>query len=241
MIPGAWNIVRGPNGFAMPLTDDDFVWTVKAVHHEVARPLSEVEMHAVLWTMLNRWASGRAVGANGKGFGAWIRTFSSTVNPKWVAQCRGDEPTTCTAEDYADGWGCCPIRKAWVAANIARPFSWYVEHSPEVVAYVAKFFRGEIPVGPLVGIVNFASRIVGCHGEIPAADSIPGLSPHSNMFCRTTWSAGWTTDTVRFASRPWSRAVTGLGVALLGGVVVFGVARLRRRRLGVARSRRRRL
>lgn len=218
-----WQTVKGPGG-THQLTDDDFVWAVKATHHESTR--NPVEWAAVLWTMLNRYMSGRAVGRRGlQTWGSWIRTFSSTVNPKWVEECRGDEDASRCVE-----------RQAWVAANIARPYSWYVEHDPELVNFVAAFFRGSIPAGQFTGLTDFAAKYVG-HGpeDVPWNTHIAGLPSNSNAFYKATWSLDWNEDTVRIGASRWkraARAVLGLGLgAVLAGVVI-GAARKRRPRRG---------
>ncbi len=202
-----WNYVLGPNGFRRPIDDADLAWAVKATHHEASR--NPVEWGAVVWTMINRWASGR-YNPGGLKFGSWITTFSSTVKPMWVVECRSDE----TPER-------CPERQAWVAANIARPYFWYIEHDPELVAYVQRLFSGRVSSAPYAGLVDFLMKGKP-HSAQDVRQAVPGLpdSVSGNSFFREPFSMGWTSRTVRMEMVPHGLRSAALGIGL--AVVVAG-------------------
>lgn len=229
--PLIWNRVIGPNGFRRSLDDADLAWVVKATHHEASR--NPVEWGAVIWTMLNRWASGRYNPGRLK-FGDWIREFSSTVNPEWTVNCRSDE----TAER-------CVERQAWVAANIARPYSWYVEHDPQLVAYVQRLFAGRVSGAPYAGLVDFAAPWAG-RGAEDVRQRVAGLrdSDVGNYFYREPFSMGWGSGTVRMELVPHGlrQAALGAGLAVLAVGAFLGVRKMAADRgwahIGPQRSRR---
>lgn len=210
-----WNWVIGPNGFRRTLDDDDLAWAVKATHHEASR--NPVEWGAVVWTMINRWASGR-YNPSGLPFGRWITEFSSTVNPEWTVKCRSDE----TAER-------CVERQAWVAANIQRPYIWYVEHDPRLVSYVQRLFAGRVSGAPYTGLVDFAAPWAG-RGSSDVRQLVAGLpeGEAGNYFYREPFSMGWTSGTVHMEIVPHGlrQAALGAGLAALAIGAFLGVRKL---------------
>jgi len=231
-----WSTVYGPNGFARNLTDDDIVWAIKATYHEVSNPATRAEWQAVLWTMLNRWASRQFTHMkqplDDDSFGAYIRSFSSTVNSYWVSHCRSDE-----VPEH------CPLRQAGVESNILRPISWYLENDPDLSHYVAGFFLGQIPPGPLVGVVDFAARWIDPGSDdIPWTDRIPGLPSSSNAFYKAPWSLSWSPSTVRIVpsaemaipATAVHKATVGIGLAILLGTGIVAWARRRQLRKRLA-------
>jgi len=210
-----WNRVIGPNGFRRALDDDDLAWTVKATHHEASR--NPVEWGAVVWTMINRWASGRYNPERLK-FSDWVREFSSTVNSDWTVRCRSDE----TAER-------CVERQAWVAANIARPYSWYERNDPQLVAYVQRLFAGRVPPVPYTGLVDFAAPWAG-RGAEDVRQLVAGLRDDDvgNYFYREPFSMSWTSGTVRMELVPHGlrQAALGAGLAVLAVGAFLGVRKM---------------
>lgn len=213
--------VHGPFG-SRRLGPDDLVWVVKAVAHEVPRGACwRAEAEAVLWTMLNRWASGRYGGGT---WGEWVQRFSQPINPNQIGVIHSYDVTdTDPTGEVRSG-----ERDARIAANRARPLSWYVENRPEVVGLVRDFFYGRVPARPEhVALLDFAAGFVsGGAGDVRVR--VPGVDcSGSNAFYRESWASDWTARTVRVeADRGWIGPMVALFLGFsAGGAILWWAGR----------------
>lgn len=194
--------VVGPNGFKREFETVDLEWAVKMIFREAGSEADNMtEWAAILWTTTSRWASGHFRRPE-ESYGAFIRRFSQPINPRWLQGGAFDPHpfTETTTEQF----------RAWLQTV---PLSYFIKTYPHVVAFAAKFLRGEVPVNGFVGIVDFAAPDVA-PGEDDVSVYVPGVS--GNAFYKATWSLGWDENTVRIL-RPSGLATAGVGL-LFGGL-----------------------
>ncbi|MFH1474872.1 MAG: hypothetical protein ABIG85_03335 [Chloroflexota bacterium] len=208
-----WAQLIGPGG-TYRFTTEDLEWAVKAAEHEPGdSPCRRFEQVAVLWSMANRWASGKTGYST---FGALLRGYCQPINATQIGARHAYDATPDNPGGRVDP----EDRDARIRANIARPLSWYAENRPDTVALVVDWMEGRIPLpASLVGVVDFAAKFVGCGGD-KIATRVPELAPCPNAeaFCKRSWSTAWGRGTVRMVSRLGS-GVVGPWVALAASTV----------------------
>jgi hypothetical protein len=217
-----WATVTGPIG-QRQLSDDDFVWAVKAVQGESGSKVFEGEV--VLWTMIRRWMSGQYAGGNTrKPFWKWMQSFSQPINPNQIGVIHAYDRTP---EDPS-GRIRSAERDARIRSRFARSLGWYEHNTPEVVDLVRRVFEGRVRQR-YPTIVNFnkpgAGKCSICIGPIP----LRGIDGRSNVFFKEPWSQRWTRSVVKMTppsgvvvlSTGGKVALAALGLAAAAGVVWF--------------------
>lgn len=223
-----WGTIYGPEGRIRRFIDSDVEWAVKMIVHEAGRdPINRPEWDACLWTTTNRWISGKYLGGRGDlPYGTWLRTFSQPINPTQIGVIHEYDRTP---EDPS-GQIRSAARDARITGNLNRPLSFYVENHPEAVQEVLRFFKGYIPVGPYVGLVDFSQSGISPGGNDIGPIPVPGVygaGIESNWFYKEPFSVDWTAETVRIVppegvASPRRAILAAIGIgAIAAGVGVY--------------------
>lgn len=177
-----WATLAFKDGTRYRLTDEDMIWTARAVVYEGG------PADVTLWTLVQRFSQLRGTYSSFAGF---VQAFSQPVNPAWSRTGRFCRP----GGAYANGPYCSEAKLQ--RRQAASTSDWYdlEQLDPAAVQTTIDWGLGLVP-NPVPGATNFADPTVAQQ----YLDNTPGaelLLADDNWYLQEPWAANWGPDHVR--------------------------------------------